>query len=227
MTPREAFIKSFMADFETILPGHRMGDLYKDYFASLSDRKFEEMVTKIEEGNLVLPLYVPILKEAKMSTKRNLEIGKQWGHEFLQHLTLTDPVNPEITIVTPERYLVCDQFMVRQAQTLEDKQAIPKDVSHVDDLSGQVTGASKGSAITKPELHVLDFHQLESTIMELLKSRGGDMDAWNKMEQSILTTGHVKLDDVDDGYSRAKSTEMLEVWLKGAHFGNNATRRTQ
>lgn len=225
MKPRDAFVKTWLEGLNAILPGHKMLELYQQLFDSKSDAEFEVMVQRIEVGDLILPLIAPNLKKVRLNTERNLAIALQWGHEFYQHLVLTDPVDPSVTITTPEKYLVTDNMIRRQAQTLEAKQAIPKDISHIDDLTGQVTGASKGSSMTKPELHVMDFHQLENCIIEQVKARGGDQAAWEKMERSLLTTGQVRLEDVDDGQSRAKSVELLEVWLKGAHIGNNATGR--
>lgn len=218
MSPRDAFIKTFMDGLKAIHPSHKMTELYTQHFASLSDSAFEQMVTLIESEEMVLPLILPILGDTQISVERNLALGKKWGYEFHQHLILTDPTDPSVTIETPEKYLVADIFVRRQAQTLDGKRSIPKDTNQVDDLTGQVTGASKGSALTKPELHVMDFHNLENCIMELLKPRGGDLASWEAMDRAIMETGEVDLNDVDDGVSRAKSTETLNTWFKGAHI---------
>lgn len=222
---RIAFEESFLADLKTILPKHQMTEIYHNFFASKSDAAFIEMVKQIDSGDLILPLIIPNFIENDLSTARNLKIGTEWGYEFRQHLTLTDPTDPSVTIVTPEKYLVTLQMVRRQSQTLESKRSIPENVDNIDDLSGQVTGESKGSSLTKPELHVLDYHQLENSIVELIKARGGDAEAWRKMQRSILTTGHVNLEDVVDGDSRTKATEVAEAWLKAAHIGNNFTGR--
>ena len=223
MTPKEAFVKTFLEGIDQILPGNKLHPLYTEYFDGLSATAMEALVVAIEKEEMILPIIVPNLHAEKIKVERNLKLAEKWGHKFYQHLTLTDPTDPSVTIQTPEKYLVVDLITRRQAQTLEDKMSIPKDNTHVDDLSGQVTGESKGSAISKPESHVLDFHGLDATLTELMKPRGGDMEAWNTMSQSIMETGVAKLSEVTDAGTHAKSAETLETWLKVAHIGNNIT----
>ncbi|WP_201285368.1 hypothetical protein, partial [Klebsiella pneumoniae] len=90
-------------------------------------------------------------------------------------------------------YLVIDVPLRRQVQLLQSKATIPENNKHIDDLSGQSTGPSKGSKISFPELQVLFAQGLDSTITELIQFRGGDAKAFNAMNRAIIENGGVSI----------------------------------
>lgn len=221
MGNRKAFVASFLADLEAILPGNKNDEFYIPFFDQLSDAQFEEMVTMIENDELVLPLIVPNNGEAKISTGRNIKLGRKWGHEFFQHLWLTDPLDPEIVIKTPKKYLVLKMFLRRQAQTLEAKMGVPRDDYTIDDLSGQVTGDSKGSAISPAEAQILNRHQLKNTLVEFLKVRGGDALGYRRLENDLINNGHARLADAVAMNGEVKAKVTMGDLLRTAHIGND------
>lgn len=221
MSDRKAFIDSLLKDFDSILPGHGNDKFYRDYLEGLSNAQFEQLVSAIESDEVILPLFAPNLGKAKLNIERNLSLGKKWGHEFFQQLWLTDPQDPSTTYLTPKKYLIIDLPMRRQAQTLSKKMSVPMDDTHMDDLTGQVTGDSKGSSVSFPELQMLYAHGLESTIVELIKVRGGDNEAYRQFDKAIVDTGAATLSEVTGGNTRVKSVKTLSALLKGAHLGNN------
>lgn len=222
MGNRKAFVESFLSDLDAILPGHGNESFYIPYFDALTNDQFEQMVQAIEAGELILPLIVPNNGPAKIQVRRNLAIGKKWGHNFFEHLWLTDPVDPKVIIKTPRKYLVVSMYLRRQAQTMEAKMAIPKDDYTIDDLSGQVTGDSKGSGISPPEAQILNRHQLKHTLVEFLKSRGGDATSYRKLENDLLATGQARLADAISLNSEVKGKVTMADLLTAAHIGNNA-----
>lgn len=221
MSNRKAFVKTFLEGLGAILPGSDNTEFYKRYLEGLSDEAFETMVTMIENDQIVLPIWVPNLKDSKLDLDRNLKVALEWGHDFFQQLWLTDPKNPELTYLTPKKYPVIQLPMRRQAQTLEKKMSVPMHNDAIDDLTGQVVGESKGSGLTYPELQVLYSEGLEKTILEFIKLRGGDTDSYHQLDRKIVETGGATIDEISVPGSRAKATDTLSTLLKAAHLGNN------
>lgn len=219
---RAAFIKSFTSDLNLIVPGTRNVKFYTDYLTQLSDAKFAELVEQIQSGVVILPMFVPNLdKNESLDIARNLAIGKEWGHPFFERLKLTDIDDPELVYTTPIKYLVIDSTLRRQSQTLESGRGIAKDNSSVDDHTGQVTGKSKGSGMTPPEVQILNAKDLPDVLTEYLKHRGGDQASYNELEAAIINTGEGTLAESSVPGSRPKSTETTAVVLTSAHIGNN------
>lgn len=220
---RAAFTKQFLSDLDTILPGTENIAYYRGYFKDLPDAKFLAMVEQIESGLLILPIFVPNLIESdtKLDIKRNLEVGKAWGHEFFERLKLTDLDDPELVGITPIKYLVIDSTLRRQIQTLESGRGIAKDSNSTDDLTGQVTGKSKGSGLTPVEVQILNAKDLTPVIEEFVKHRGGDQASYNALERSIIATGEGTLEESSVPGSRAKSADTLSTVLTVAHVENN------
>jgi hypothetical protein len=221
MSPRDAFIDQFLKDTDAILPGTPDMEYYRTYLTGLSDEGFEKLVTDIESGQVILPVYEPNFSKKRLSTKRNLEVGAAWGHEFFERLVISDPQDPNILSMTPKRYLILELPWRRQIQTLTNKMSVPMNNDHIDELTGQPTGESKGSALTYPELQLLFSEQRDQSILELMKVRGGDQESYHRLEEQIIQTGSAKLSDVIVDGSRAKSTDTLKVLLNAAHIGNN------
>lgn len=221
MSARQAFIDQFLADTEEILPGTPDVEYYRNYLTGLSDEAFERLVADIETGKVILPVYEPNFSKVRLSTKRNLETGKKWGHEFFERLIISDAQNPSLMTMTPKKYLILELPWRRQIQTLTNKMSVPMNNDHIDELTGQPTGESKGSSLTYPELQLLFSEGRESSILELMKVRGGDQEAYHRLEEQIIQTGEASIKDVVVDGSRAKSTDTLKVLLTSAHIGNN------
>lgn len=221
MSARAAFIEQFLSDTDAILPGTPDVEYYRNYLTELSDEAFERLVEDIEAGRVILPVYEPNFSKQRLSTKRNLELGTTWGHKFFERLVISDPQDPTLMNMTPKTYLILELPWRRQIQTLTNKMSVPMNNDHIDELTGQPTGESKGSSLTYPELQLLFSEQRDSSILELMKVRGGDQEAYHRLEEQIIQTGSAKLSDVTVDGSRAKSTDTLKTLLNAAHIGNN------
>lgn len=221
MGNRKAFEKQWLDDIEEILPGSLNVPFYKQWFAGQTDEQIDELVKNIEAGLVELPMIVPIFSDSQLQVDRNLALGEKWGHVFFERIWFTDPQNPDNVYLTPKKYLVVDQTMRRQAQTIENKMGVPMTSSNIDELSGQVTGRSKGSSMTNPEAQIMYSTGLTNSLIEFLNGRGGNMEVYRAMEKSIIETGSANLNDVDTGETRPKTVQTLSNLLKAAHIGNN------
>jgi len=204
---------------DKLLPGSENTQIYKDLFASMDDEQFEQFIVSLETGKSRLAIIAPNFSSNPLSVDRNIEIAKELGHEFFEQVWMEDP-NGGPNYLSTEKYLVVDLPLRRQAQLLIKKISIPDDNRSIDHLTGQPTGNSKGSKISYPELQILAAHQLDNTITELIKYRGGDLNGFNAMNDSISRTGGVSLNSLDTLGSKVKSTQTLSTYLTAMHLRN-------
>ncbi len=220
MSNRKAATEFILKYIEKLLPGSENTAVYEKTLNEMSDSEFKRFIDDLESGETTLSLVCPNLGKQKLSVKRNLALGKELGLEFFQRLWLTNHVTG-VTYLTPLKYLVVDLPVRRQAQLLVKKISIPEDNRHVDDLTGQATGASKGSKLSFPELQMLHAQGMDASIEELIKFRGGDARAFNAMNRQIIETGDVSLDSIRGAGTKVKATDTLSTYLTAMHIGNN------
>lgn len=187
---------------------------------NLNDKQFDDYMQSLLDGKDTMPYIAPNLGKIRLSSEKNLKIAEELGHEFFQRLWMTDPATGEVYL-TPKKYLVIDLPLRRLQQHLLKKIRIPEDNQHIDEMTGQPTGPSKGSKISFPELQVLYSQDLDAVIRELFKFRGGDQEAYRALNKDALQSGLPSMDAVDDGDTRVRATEVLSILFKSAHLDNN------
>lgn len=219
MGNRQAATAELVRWIDKFIPGSKQGALYQERLDALSDEQFDQYMQKLESGEEIVSLTVPNLSKQALSIERNFQIARQLKHEFFQRLWLTDPATG-VTYLTPVRYLVIDLPIRRQQQLLIKKISIPEGNHHVDELTGQPAGPSKGSKLSFPELQVLFAQGLDRSIEEMIKFRGGDNKAYRIMSRSIMETGGASQDAIKVNPTRVKSTETFSILLKAMHIAN-------
>jgi len=216
---REKAIAFCLKWVEQILPGSPNTQILKDWFEKMSDEEFDATMKKFKTKESRPPLIAPNLSEYKLDVRRNIEIGKQLGHTFFQHVWMpSENGGPEY--LSPIPYLVVELPIRRQAQLLEKKISIPEHNKSVDDLTGQPTGASKGSKLSYPEIQIMAAKELDDPILELIKYRGGDQKGFNAMNKSVTKTGTVSLKAIEHEAGGVKSTRTLRTFLLSMHLTN-------
>lgn len=201
-------------------PSGKNTAVYEDAFKRMNDAQFDNWMQAIEKNQDFVSLIVDNNNNNKVTIENNLKVAKKWGVKLFHRLWLTDP-NTGMTYLTPLEYLVLHLPVRRQIQTLENKVSIPEDNKHVDELTGQPTGPSKGSSISFPELQVLYGRGLDWSIQELIKFRGGDEKGMREMEKSVISSGGVSLEALKQLGTRNRSTVTLSIFLKGMMLDNN------
>lgn len=219
MGNRKAATDMILKYIEKILPGSPNTAFYAKRLPEMTDREFDQFMKNLEDGTEILTIKTPNLSKQKLDLQRNLAIAKELGHDFFQYLILTDPTTGEV-YKTPVKYLVIDVPLRRQVQLLQSKATIPENNKHIDELSGQSTGPSKGSKISFPELQVLFAQGLDATITELIKFRGGDAKAFNAMNRAIIENGGVSIEYLSQFNTKVKSVTTLATLLKTIHLDN-------
>lgn len=220
MSKRKQATAELLHFIDLLAPGSNNREIYESRLKAMSDKQFEEWISKLESEEEILALYVPNLSKSPITVANNLKVAKALGHDFFQHLLLTDAGTGQV-VKTPVKHMVIDLPLRRQAEMLESKISIPENNQVVDERSGQPTGPSKGSRLSYPELQVNAAKGLDKMITELIKFRGGDQQAYNAMNQSILETGEASLDTIKaQGPTTVKSKQTLSVYLKAMMLQN-------
>lgn len=199
------------------------GKMYKEgIFPKLNDAQFDNWMKQIAEKKDFIFVNLPNFTGKKVTVENNLKVGKEMGVEFFQKITQTDPVTGKRYTGT-RKYLILDLPVRRQIQMITNKISVQAAGARRDDLSGQIASDSKikGGSVSYPETLVLYSHNMPNTLKELVKVRGGDVEASRLVNGSINAQGSASLTMVDDLPSRAKSSTTLSTYLKAMHLDNN------
>ena len=186
----------------------------------MADAEFKALMEGFRTGEVYPRLFIPNLTTGEFDMSKMLAVAKQMRVKLFHRLWLTDPKTRQVYL-TPHEYLVVHLPVRRQAQLLVKKISIPGDNRHVDEMTGQPTGPSKGSSMSFPELQVMAAKGLDNCVTELIKYRGGDSVAYNALTKSILESGTVSNEYLDSLGSNVKVTEVLSCLFTGMHLDNN------
>lgn len=221
---RPAAEKVILDVIDSIAPGNPNVQLYQALFEPgnpkyLNDAMFNDWMERIrrKEGSLV---YIdPPGSKFALSVERNTEVlGPKYGINFFQQLWYQDETGD--WFLTPNTYLILPLPVRRQAQLLVEKISIPENNNSIDDMTGQVTGASRGGKISYPELSLLKAFGMKRTIEEFMHWRGGDVKGHRIMNQQILKTGGASMDALAPYAGEVESTRTFANILLGMHYDN-------
>jgi hypothetical protein len=193
--------------------------LYEDLFSGMDDKEFDQFVLDLETGKKKLAVISPNFSKNKISVEKNLKVAKELGYDFFKRVWIPAK-NGVPAYLTPMKYMVVTLPIRRQAQLLDKKISIPEDNNSVDNMTGQPTGKSKGSKVSYPEVQVLAAMNMEHSLHELMKFRGGDAKGFNAMNTIISRTGEVSQKHIEPYSGVVKSTHSLKVMLTGMHLKN-------
>jgi len=196
-------------------------NLYKNLFKSMNNKEFDEFMVKLRDKEFILPAIVPHdAGVVKVTLENNIKVGKELGHNFFQHLIL-GPTEDGPKRRTKYPMLVHLAPMRRMKQTIAKGLSVSEHDKTRDSLTGQVSGVSKSSSISYPELQLLVSMGMEHSINELLISRGGDEGSMRAEKQALLRYGNVSNDFVSQYGTGVTSTKTLKAYFNGMHMKIN------
>ncbi len=205
---------------DSILPGSPNKEIYIKRLGEMTDEEFHQFVMKIKSEEEYLHLVVPNGSPVKLSIRRNYKLAEMLGFSFFERLVITNQKTGRRNISNFE-HLTVDLGYRRQVQMLETKISVADDNVHIDQRTNQPTGVSKASGISAPESQMLRAQGLTNSLLEFLKVRGGDSQAYNVATKLILRDGRVRLETINNLGTRAKSVEVSSTYLTGMHLKNN------
>lgn len=194
--------------------------IYKDFFASMNDKQFDQWIDDLDTGKKFLTVEMPNFGKEDLVVSRNLAIAKEIGYEFFQKLWIEGKGDIP-TYLTPVEFMLLDLPYRRASQLLTKKISVPKNNRVIDSLTGQPTGESKGAKVSFPELQVLTSMGLEKSTIELIKYRGGDNRGRAALTGMISKFGKARLNSLSPYASGVESTALLKTFLTSAHLKNS------
>ena len=212
-------IENYVIKYVTKIAGNNNKKIYEIFFKGMNNVQFKQFLKNIEDGtwkiNVIVPNGVNVL-----SVENNYKVAKELGVEFYQYLDIGPKGNlPKYR--TPVKALIYDSEVRRVSQLLMKKISIPEDNRKVDITTGAVTGESRGSKLTMPELVVLTSYGMEDSLSELMVDRGGDLGGGRAMEAYLDKYGSVNLANLKNHRSGVISSKTLSAYLNACHLKNN------
>lgn len=195
-------------------------ELYEEMFKKMSNEEFDRFMEDLRDGRKVLSVIVPNNDSRfKIDVDNNINIAKELGYNFFQRLKVGKTTNtPAYT--TPNEYLVLKLPVRRAQQLLTKKISIPTDNIHVDMLSGQVTGKSKGSKLSNVEMKILIGLGLRDSVKELMKTRGGDLGCAAAMDGMLVKHGTATQQNLEQYSTGVVSKQTLKAYFNAMHIRN-------
>lgn len=192
---------------------------WNDFFASLDDKGFEKFMHLLSEKKVAINILAPNMKKV-LKIADILNAAKYIGHATSHRLWMPDMTRPGVRYLTPEKYLVLDIPIRRAFQSIEKKMSVPSRDRKIDALTGQVTAEDKACAISAPEIQALHVRGLHNTLSELVRVRGGDVNAYGDFNRQLQENGSASLASLDNN-TRARSATIARILLQGMGIDNN------
>lgn len=209
----EAIILKYV---EKIAPNSANRKIYQELFESMTDAAFDEFMTDLESGKRFISIAAPHNYKG-ITIENNLSIASELGHDFFQKLWI-GPKDDKPAYLTPVKYMLVDLPIRRQSQHLLKKRSIPEHNRTIDQLTGQPTNISKGAKVSYPELQVLAAMNMDNSLVELIKHRGGDKGGYNAMNAMVLRYGSANLKTLEQFSTGVQSTKALKTFLTAMHL---------
>jgi hypothetical protein len=223
---RKAAEAVILKRIEQMSPGGSTVQIYRDLFAKMDDPAFDAFMKKLKSREQRLVLLAPnVLRStgdkapaSRIEVERAIALAEEMGHDFYQRIWINPGDGKTPAFLTNKKYLVLLLPYRRQAQLLEKKARIPKHNRSLDAATGQVTGESKGSKLSSPEIQVLAALDLPKMITEQIKFRGGDVKGYDAMVNMIDKTGAVSMDAIEHLAGGVESTKTVATYLNAMHL---------
>lgn len=162
--------------------------IYERLFKAMDDKQFDAFIEQLENGRC-LSIWLSNYDPKEMLVFEDLlKLAKQEGFEIEQQLIIYDD-ETGIKTMTAHKAIVGIAEVRKQRQMLIKKFSAATNDNTIDDLTGQVTGDSRSTGISQPEITVLRNLGLNIMANELYNVKGGDQAALKAYKNDLLTTG--------------------------------------
>lgn len=190
---------------------------YETFFSGLSDKEFDSFMNQLKTEEKYLTVQIPNFSDAHVTVENNIKIAEQLGYSFFQKIMM-GPKGDVPAYLTPIEFLIVDLPLRRASQMLIKKLSVSDHNRSIDTLTGQVAGDSKASKISYPELQIAAAMDLEDSLIELIKYRGGDVRGGFALDAMLKKYGHASLNTLKQYSSGVESTKTLKTFLNSMHL---------
>lgn len=194
------------------------GKRYRERFAAMSDAQFDKFMQDMRDGIQQMVVYAPNMK-INLRIDNLLATAKRIGLKLFERIRIWDPATKRF-FLTPHPHLVALLPIRRMKQYQASKISVPDSDTNTDLLTGQVVRPDKGSSISLVEAQTLLSKNLNMTVTEFLRVRGGDIHAYADLKAQLEETGSASLKSIDPS-TKVRSSVVLSAYLKAMHIDNN------
>ena len=191
---------------------------YHRLLDSMSDKEFDQWMNYVKEGKWKIHIVAPNLV-VTLKNENSLKAADKVKCKLFHRLWMTDDSTGR-QYLTDNEYLVLNLPVRRQQQFLDEKMSVPDNDKQIDGLTGQVTGDSKSSSVTNPEIQILAARGLDATLEEFVNVRGGNIAAYSDFKRQAEETGEIKLNSLDQN-TRSRVAVVGQVLLRSMMIENN------
>lgn len=216
---RQKATEYFVNLAKAVAPNTKNAEIIQQQLGRLTDQQFHDLMVRFKNGDDHLRLVLPNSGE-RIDVERMLNLGEKMGIQFWERIKMTDPATGVVSYTNKPALLLCLPAR-RQSQLQRKKESVAADNQHIDTLTGQPTGDSKGSSISFPQMLIFESRGLRMTATEFAKIRGGDEKAFMHSNRMIYERGEASIDDLKELGGKVKSTAVLSAYLKAQHLDNN------
>lgn len=203
--------------FDTVDKTHTNSDYYKQLFANMSDKDFEEFCKRRlpfrfhTKAFNVEPKMYDIIDAFKVLNKPLMEKVK------LPYVYINSKGEPIETAECMVLYIHLKRM--KQMLTKKNHTSIHNDDRNT--KTGLLAGHDKGGKETDREFESLATMGLDYTMDEFARSRADAMDAKSQMSAAILSKGYVEDKDIFLAKNDSIAKNLLNSYLIGAHIHSN------
>lgn len=187
----ELYILELMSQLD---PSGFNTERYTKLFKSMSNQKFDEFMHLLKAGKTQLSIQLPNVI-TNITTNDVIAIAKKRKVKLFEKIVFHDS-HTKRKYTTKYPMLILNLPIRRLSQYLFHKISLPEGDQRVNPVSGQVIPPDKGAAISAIETQVLASKGLETSVVELIRVRSGDLNAYRSFKHQIEESGESKLADV-------------------------------
>lgn len=200
----------------------RSTQFFKEQVEAMSPEQLEAWVVQLEKEQDYLSVIMQFNDTKSITYENNIKVAKKRGVPIFQRIWYIDPSTGQ-EVLGPEKRPVYLLPVKRQIETIDYKISYSSSNMKVDAHTGQVIGDDQASRISYPELMVVYSKQLNWSLVEFMKYRGGDVKGRVEFNNLLRNTGDVAMENLLRTKTTVKSSETLQIYFLAMHWQVNIT----
>ena len=218
---RKKYEENIYKLMDDIDPSGFNADTYRIAFAKMSDKQFIDLMKKyIEQDDLNLFIDINQLEKKKsdnMTLEKIKAIADKWKISLFEYVFMPfrNPRGKPMCTLTKVPIIYCPIRRFFQ-QMLQHKNSISNSSDHINPLTGQVVQEDKTASTTNVQTYALAATNQINALKEFLGPRADDQISKQQMLNTIVSTGDVRLSDLDIRTHNKQAVNTTEVFCKAA-----------
>ena len=214
---RKKFVDYILTHVEKMEKGNPTVGILKKRFDEMSDKEIEQIRDSLEKEEIYLPFFRANFADNPIDIESWKELAEEVDAEVFSHIWKEDALTGDVVKSIPKHWVGLMPTR-RMIQYLNDKISTSEDNNVRDALTGQVTGASKSSALSNPQINALVARGCTSAATEFAKLRGGDVEVSRAFNKQISREGRAYQEPLLKMESRPEITETIKSYLLSIHL---------